>query len=257
MKADVLTTISTSLDELNQSEGKVAQYILTHTRDVVHLSIALLSQKAGVSEPTVIRFCRNMGCKGYQDFKLQLATSLASGQRQSRTVIDENDSPLRIAEKTCANAAHSLQVLQKSLNITDIEHALELLRSAKRIEIYGSGSSGIVALAAQYKLCTTKVPTVAHRDSQFQLISASNLNDDYLALVICSTGESATIIDVAQRARQQGATVLGITQKGSPLSQHCHTVMHCPKIESTGSSSLSNSMIYQLTIVDILVAALF
>lgn len=256
MKDDVFTTLSASLDELNPSEGKVARYILAHTQDIIHLSISLLSQKAGVSEPTVMRFCRTMGCKGYQDFKLQLATSLASNQPQLHTTINTNDSSFRIAKKICTNTAHSLHVLQENLNSTDLEQALNCINSAKQIEIYGLGSSASVALEAQYKLCCTKKPIATHRDSHFQLLSASNLTPECLAIIICHSGESANLLEIAQLAQQQGAKVLGLTQKESSLSRYCHTILHCPEIEQSNGAFVTNTMVCQLTIIDILATAL-
>lgn len=256
MKEDLLATLLASLDELNPSERKVAQYILRHAKEVVQLSVKRLSKNAGVSEPTVIRFCRSMGCKGYQDFKVQLAVCLASGEDGASSIVRQNNSTMGTTEKVFTNATDSLQSLQKDLKDTDIEHAIQLIRTAGRIDIYGSGNSGIVALSAQYSLSNAKVSAVAHRDSLFQLVSAKSLKTDSLAIIISQTGESQTCIALAQQAQQQGASVLGITPKDSSLSQYCTTLLACPNLTSDTSVSTRNAMICQLTVFDILVAHL-
>lgn len=254
MKEDVLAILSTTIDELNPSEAKVGQYILVHPQEVVHLSIALLSQKAGVSEPTVIRFCRSMGCKGYQNFKLQLVTSLASNQTQNH--LGAADPRATIAQKVCSNAAQQLHRLGQDLDSSELEHAINLLTSAERIEIYGSGSSSLVALDAQYKLSPYQASVRAHHDSGFQQASIASLNPQSLVLLFSYSGESATTINIAQNARKQGATVLGVTPKGSTLAQLCHGIVHCPTVEGETTHSGTNPMLSQIIITDILSASL-
>ncbi|MEO0444167.1 MAG: transcriptional regulator, partial [Pseudomonadota bacterium] len=66
-------TITRELAQLRKSERKVAEYVLKHLSDVIRLRITDLATAAEVSEPTVIRFCRAIGCNGFQDFKMTLA----------------------------------------------------------------------------------------------------------------------------------------------------------------------------------------
>lgn len=249
---DLLKTITTVLNDLNPSEGKVARYVLNAPDQVIHLSIASLAAKAKVSEPTVMRFCRSLGCKGYQDFKLELAVSLAGDTPYVHTSIEPDDSTSQMAEKICQYSSNSLRVLYESLDMAAIDRAIDILNNASRIEIYGSGASGIVALDAQHKLFRTKVPTVAYRDSHLQLMSASSLDENSVALAFSYTGESLNIIETAKLARRQGATVVGVTLADSPLAEYCDPVINNPKIEDTKLFAPMVSRICQLAIVDIL-----
>ena len=76
---NILERVQSSLDILSKSEKKVAEVVLTTPQTVIHSSIALMAKTADVSEPTVNRFCRRMATKGFPDFKLQLAQSIANG----------------------------------------------------------------------------------------------------------------------------------------------------------------------------------
>ena len=165
MKDDLLKTITELLGDLNPSEAKVGRYVLQAPDDVVHQSIAAVAHGSQVSEPTVMRFCRSIGCKGYQDFKLDLAVSLAGDTPYVHTSIKQDDSTAQMAEKICQYSSNSLRVLYESLDIEALKKSIQILNNARRIEIYGSGASGLVALDAQHKLFRTKVPTVAYRDS--------------------------------------------------------------------------------------------
>lgn len=252
MKDDLLQKISSMIGELNPSESKVAMHVLESPSDVIHQSIASVAKASTVSEPTVMRFCRSIGCKGYQDFKLGLAVSLAGDTPYVHTSITQNDSTAQMAEKICQYSSNSLRVLYESLDIESLERAIEVLNNASRIEIFGSGASGIVALDAQHKLFRTKVPTVAYRDSHLQMMSASSLDPKCVALAISYTGQSYNIIDAARMAQRQKAVVIGITDMDSPLAEHCDSVINIPNIEDTSLFSPMVSRICQLVIIDIL-----
>jgi RpiR family carbohydrate utilization transcriptional regulator len=252
MKNDLLGKITALLSELNPSEAKVARYILSTPDDIVHQSIATVAQESQVSEPTVMRFCRSLGCKGYQDFKLDLAVSLAGDTPYVHTSITQDDSTAQMAEKICQYSSNSLRVLYEALDVEALKQSIQILNNTRRIEIYGSGASGIVALDAQHKLFRTKVPTVAYRDSHLQMMSASSLDKECAALAFSYTGRSLNIIEAAKMAREQGAVVIGVTLKDSPLAKYCDPVINVPNIEDTTLFAPMVSRICQLAIVDIL-----
>ena len=252
MKEDLLKKTTTIIGDLNPSEAKVARYVLSSPDKVVRQSIAFLAQAAEVSEPTVMRFCRSLGCGGYQDFKLNLAVSLAAHTPYVHTSITQNDSTAQMAEKICQYSSNSLRVLSESLDMDSIGKAIQILNNAGRIEIYGSGASGIVALDAQHKLFRTQVPTVAYRDSHLQMMSASSLDENCVALVFSYTGRSLNIIEAAKLAKERGAVVVGVTDKNSPLAEFCDPVVNNPNIEDTVLFAPMVSRICQLAIVDIL-----
>ncbi|MEI4646282.1 transcriptional regulator, partial [Pseudomonas aeruginosa] len=64
---------------LRKSELKVADHVLNDPASVMPSSMAELAPGVGVSEPTIVRFCRAIGCSGFQDLTLTLAQSLAAG----------------------------------------------------------------------------------------------------------------------------------------------------------------------------------
>ena len=252
MKKDLLKKTTTIIGDLNPSEAKVARYVLSSPDKVVRQSIAILAQAAEVSEPTVMRFCRSLGCTGYQDFKLNLAMSLAGNTPYVHTSITQDDTTAQMAEKICQYSSNSLRVLSESLDIEPLGRAIKILNNAGRIEIYGSGASGIVALDAQHKLFRTQVPTVAYRDSHMQMMSASSLDENCVALAFSYTGRSLNIIEAAKLAKEQGAVVVGVTDNESPLAEFCDPVINNPNIEDTVLFAPMVSRICQLTIVDIL-----
>lgn len=256
MKNDLLRNITELLGGLNPSEAKVARYVLSQPDEIVHQSIATVASGAQVSEPTVMRFCRSVGCKGYQDFKLGLAVSLAGDAPYVHISINKDDTTAKIAEKICQYSSNSLRVLYEALDMEALNRAIKILNKAKRIELYGSGASGIVALDAQHKFFLANVPAVACRDSHLQIMSAASLDENCVALAFSYTGQSLNIVEAAKMARSQGATVIGVTNKDSSLAEYCDPVINNPNIEDTKLFAPMVSRICQLVIVDILVTGI-
>jgi DNA-binding MurR/RpiR family transcriptional regulator len=74
----ILREIERHLKQLRRSERKVADLVLARPDEVIHMRIVDLASAAQVSEPTVVRFCRAIGCEGFQNFKVALAQSTAA-----------------------------------------------------------------------------------------------------------------------------------------------------------------------------------
>jgi len=142
---NMLEKIQSQLEQLSKSERKVAEVILTSPSRAIHLSIARLANTAGVSEPTVNRFCRSLDTKGFPDFKLHLAQSLANGTPYVNRNVDEDDSVEAYTGKIFESAMASLDHVRQSLDMNAVNRAVDLLTQAKRIAFFGLGSSAAVA----------------------------------------------------------------------------------------------------------------
>jgi len=98
---DILSTIRNALDQLKRAEKRVADSVLREPHRVIRYTITELAEKADTSEPTVIRFCRKIGLKGYMDLRLNLARDLPSAQYIHETV-GKQDSTVQVMEKIFA-----------------------------------------------------------------------------------------------------------------------------------------------------------
>ncbi|MDC3197954.1 transcriptional regulator HexR, partial [Luminiphilus sp.] len=112
---NLLAVIQRQLSDLNKSESKVAHAILNAPEEATRLSIASLASAAGVSEPSVNRFCKRFGATGFPDFKLQLATSLASGVRYVSRAVEFSDDINTFPVKLFNNAITALMTAKEDL----------------------------------------------------------------------------------------------------------------------------------------------
>jgi len=169
---NLLQQIAKVQPSLRKSELKVASKVLQEPAAVLHSSMAALAQRSEVSEPTVLRFCRALGCTGFLDFKLSLAQSLAAGASFAQFAVSPDDSVADFSRKIFDTTLHSLMELRKQLNSQALERAIALCAKAPRIEFYGFGASGVVAADAQHKFFRLLLSAAAYSDPHMQAMSA-------------------------------------------------------------------------------------
>lgn len=249
---NVLEKIINNVNILSKSERKVADVILASPKTAIHSSIATLAKMADVSEPTVNRFCRRLDTKGFPDFKLHLAQSLANGTPYVNRHVDENDGPESYSAKIFESTMAALDNARQCLDINVINRAVDVLTQAKKISFFGLGASASVAFDAQNKFFRFNVPVVCFDDVVMQRMSAINSTEGDVVVCISHTGRTKTLCDIAAIARENNATVIGITAHNSPLSKECNLVLSTEVPEDTDLYMPMVSRIAQLVLIDIL-----
>lgn len=134
---NILEKITQNKASFSKSERKVADVILANPQTAIHSSIATLAKMSDVSEPTVNRFCRRLDTKGFPDFKLHLAQSLANGTPYVNRHVDENDGPEDYTNKVFESTMASLEVARQSVDVQVVNRVVDLLTQAQKISFLG------------------------------------------------------------------------------------------------------------------------
>jgi RpiR family carbohydrate utilization transcriptional regulator len=252
---DTLALIRRSLDSLRNSEKKVAKCVLSGPGAVITSSITELAERAGTSEPTVIRFCRRLGLGGYMELRLNLARDLPSAQYIFENV-GQADSLAEIAGKILNAHQAALADALNKLELDDLTDAVKALGAARRIEFYGVGGSAIVARDAHHKFFRLGMPCVVYDDPHMQIMSAALLASDDVAVVISHTGSTKDILESARIARKAGAKVIGILgNKSAPMQKVCDITLSVFSREPALRLAPMTSRLVQLAVVDVLFVA--
>ncbi len=248
----MLTDIETALTSMTRAEKKVARVVLDSPYRVLRKSIGLLAGEAGVSEPSVIRFCRALNCQGFQEFKLKLAQGLATGAHFSETRLSIDESPSDLIAKVIDSGIASLIKVRDSLPAEQVQTAVDILAAARRIEFYGLGGSGIVAQDAQHKFFRLGIPVVAYSDPTVHSVSASLLNAGCVIVAISQSGTTQDIIESAELGLAAGARVIAITAAESPLARRSTLCLPMNLLEDEDLYAPIKSRMAHLAIVDVL-----
>ncbi len=244
-----------SSPNLSKSAHKIAKVVLQQPREAINLPIAALAARAGVSEPSVLRFCQALGCKGYPDFKVQLAGELSGLDAKITRDVDAGDNIELVIQKLFDSTHASLSTAQNVCNAQELGTAIGLLESASAICFFGTGASGSVAQDAQHKFMRFQTPTAVHVDAVNQRIAAASLADSAVAVLISHSGRTRSIVEIASTAANTGASVVGITRRASPLAGHCDVVLPVSDDDHQEDTDIYTPMasrIAQLVIIDIL-----
>lgn len=247
--------IKDALPRLSTGEASVASYILKDPESIVDMSISELSNACSVSAATVVRFCKNIGCRGFKDLCVQLSLDITTGQHTALEYSDirPGDSMEAIINNVRENSIngvnHTLNIMDRSV----LGSVVDSICAASRVDFYGTGSSGLLALDAQYKFLRIGKSSISSEDSAFQIISASTLKRGDVAVFISYTGETKDTIELAEIAKGTGATTVSITNFGTnTLSGITDYSLHIVSEENIVRSGPMSSRISLLTAIDVI-----
>ena len=214
-----LRAVQTHLDDLRNSEKKVALVVLGSPDKVIYQSISELAENAGTSEPTVLRFCRALGFRGYHDLKIQLAQDLVPEVKNIHEDVTRGDDAATLIRKVL-NA--NVIAINTTLDILDpemVERAIRALARAKRIDFFGLGGSGAVAMDAHHKFFRLGIPCGWQSDSHMQAMTAALMTPKNLVVAISHSGSSKDIVEALQIAKANGAIAIAIvSHRKSPVA---------------------------------------
>lgn len=248
----MLERITLYRDNLSKAERKVADVILANPQTAIHSSIAILAKQAEVSEPTVNRFCHRLNTKGFPDFKLQLAQTLAQGTPYVNRNVEPHDSVESYSHKIFDSAIISLEKAKRLLDLDAISNAVKLLARAHKISFFGYGASAAVAQDAMNKFFRFNIPVFYSDDIVMQRMGSINSVPDDVIVLISHSGRTKSLVELATLAKIHGAKVIAITSANTPLANVADLALTLEVQEDTDIYMPMMSRIVQLTLIDIL-----
>ncbi|PGL71808.1 MurR/RpiR family transcriptional regulator [Bacillus sp. AFS055030] len=238
---------------LSDKEKKIADYILQNPKHIIHSTITEVAEDLNVADATVFRFCKRIGFKGYQALKIALATEIMTPIQQIHEEINEKDDEITIANKIFQSNIRTLENTAQILDSASIKKAVNLILNANKVELYGVGGSSVIAMDAFHKFIRTGIKANSYTDSHFQLMSASQLTKEDVAIVISHSGSNKDILRILQVLNENGTKTIGITGfPKSPLSQNVNVSLYTSSEETEYRPEALASRIAQLSIIDAL-----
>lgn len=244
--------IQSTYARLSKTDQLIADYIVENHQEVVHMTITEVAAQLTVADATIFRFCKRIGFNGFQDLKIALAKEKNPIQ-SIHEEISEQDDEFTIAQKVFQSNVQTLQNTLSLLTQDSITIATEALNNSKRIYFFGLGGSAIIAMDGFHKFMRTSKPTFAFIDSHFQLMSASQLNENDVAVVISHSGKNKDTLQILMTAKEAGAKTIAITSfPRSPIATKSDISLLTSSEETAYRSEALASRIAQLSIIDAL-----
>jgi RpiR family carbohydrate utilization transcriptional regulator len=241
MQTKLLREIKIALPNLRKSEVKVAEFILNKPSAIIELTTAQASNEIGVSEPTLIRFCKAVNFDGFQKFKLTLAQQLAADDYFNSYEIDSEDSIHELTEKVFDSTISEILNVRSQLDQGCLEEAIETLANAKRVEFYAFGGSVPIAMDAQHKFFRLKIPSSCISDPHIQFMSANS-----------QSGNTAALVESIKTVKSFGVIVIGLMPSNTPLSRICDISLDIDVGENARLTRPLTSRLAYMAIIDVL-----
>ena len=248
----ILANISAAIPLLRKSEIKVAEFVLKNAQQVIHMRIVDLAQEAQVSEPTIVRFCRSIGCNSFQEFKVRIAQEMALSNNIGHFPIEDDDSIDEICNKIADTTIQRLKQTRAQLQSQQIANAALAINQANRVELYGFGASSAVANDAQHKFFRLQVSTIAYSDPHMQAMSAVGLSNNDVVIAISQSGRTKDLLHSVQLAQQAGAVVISLSPANTALSDMADLPIFINIEEDTERFTPMTSRIAHLMVIDML-----
>jgi RpiR family carbohydrate utilization transcriptional regulator len=252
----MLDRIKASLPSLAPAEQRVGKLCLADPRAFAKLPVTELADRAHVSKPTVVRFCRSVGYDGLSDFKLKLAGTVNEGVPFIHRSVDVDDKTSDVMVKVIDNTVAAFLKYRNDASNLAIEKAVlalvEAYNTGRQIQFFGVGNSGIVAQDAQHKFFRLGINSIAYSDGHMQVMSASIMRPGDCVVVISNSGRTRDLMDACDIARKNGATTIVVTASGSPLASAGHIHLSADHPEGFDKYSPMVSRLLHLMIIDIL-----
>lgn len=249
----VLMRLNALRNILPTAAQQVADYILRNPAEVARQSVTEVAEAAGVSEGTVVRLCQQLGVKGFQDLKLSLAYELIEPVKFIHEEVRLDDEISAVIQKVFRSDMRALEETLRVLDPAAMEQAVSIILDAERVEFYGIGSSGPVAVDAYYRMMRIGLNCVVTIDSHMQAVSATQANERTAVVTISHSGSTKETVEATRLAKEAGAKTIVITSYGkSPIQAYADVVLATIATETMFRTEAMASRIAELTIVDAL-----
>lgn len=239
--------------KLRKSEQKVANWIIDNSHEAIFLNITKIAHNVGVSEPTIVRFCRAVGCRGFQKFKICFAEELALGKINESIDIKLDDSAVVVKDKVAQYARAALSNVDREINGEQLELATQILIKSNKVIVCGFGASNCTAFDSFHKLFRVMPKVGYYPDMYMSEMAISSLEPGDAIIAISNSGKSEALISLCKLARSNGAKVVTVTDPGSPVDQTATVRLNIKKQVDTGLFVPMAHRLKQLTIIDFLV----
>lgn len=250
--AGLTQKIHDSLNSLRKSERKVAEFVLGDLTRVIHLRIVDLAHEAEVSEPTVMRFCHALGYSGFQDFKLSLAQQLAFSPSFGQIAVTDKDSIADFSHKVFDSTVDTLLNVRDSLDPARIDEAISAICAATRVEFFGFGASGAVAVDAQHRFFRLQIPSAAHSDQHIQNMAAMALAPGDVVIAMSQSGRTKALLHSMALAKKNGGVVIALAPSNTPVIKEASIPIVVDVEEAIEMYTPLSSRIAHLVVIDVL-----
>lgn len=253
MKESCLGGLQNTYKNLKGAEKRVGDYILRNKDEVIHLSITEIAQNCKSGEATVVRLCKKLGCKGFQDLKIQIASEIVNPIDDIYEDVKEDDDVLIMMQKVINSNIYSLSKTLEFADAASMQKAIDIVARSEKIAFFGMGGSAAVAMDAYHKFIRTGKRCEFHNDTHMQAMISSIYTENDCIIAISNTGSNKELVENIQIAKGNNVSVVSVISNNlSPLSKVSNAILLSYGVEQKIKSEAMSSRLSALSLLDCL-----
>lgn len=219
-KVSVLHVIDLNYSNITKTEQRVATYIRENQEKIIYETITDVAEKTNASEASIIRLCRKLGYKGFQELKISIAKDFVKPIEKINERISEDDTAESILSKSFQGAIDALEATKNVVSVEGFERAAEAIVNVDKLYVFGLGSSASVAKDIAHKFLRCGINSYASTDNHHQMIAATVVKSGDVVIGVSHSGNSRDIVEAMGYAKENGATTISITNNArSPITK--------------------------------------
>lgn len=253
MVSAVIAKIVSMQQSLTVSENEIAQYVINNADTVVASTITTVAQNTNTSEASINRFCKKIGFKGFNSFKVALAQeNFYNSMRDS-----EQANPDGFVGAISRDYRNMLVNTTAMLDEHQIFQAAAAMQRASQIYIFSMSYTSFVARELEFKLDMIGLRAKSVTDPSAMRVFSSCVSSTDLVLVVAPTLLVRELYQAINACREKGACIVSITSYDSPKLSGLidYKFIISDKITTQNSVSISNNLVF-LYVTDVLYCAL-
>lgn len=216
------------------TEKKITDYILAHKDQIIYDTTQVLAEKIRVSPAAIVRLSQKLGYQGFPELKLDLAMEQDSEEEDMFSEQIKNHDPLEtIIKKRQSSDLSMIKMTYEMISPQAIQEAVDKLKRAQRIYLFGISASAICCMDLAQKLTRIGYDVVCFQDYHTQLAASANITSRDVALAISSRGKTREVVAALRHAREKKAMTIALTQfSRSPIQKYADTLILFPHQEN-------------------------
>ncbi|WP_050637763.1 MurR/RpiR family transcriptional regulator [Candidatus Stoquefichus sp. SB1] len=212
-------------EKMSEGEESIADFVLTLGKELHKYSTRNIAEATYTSAPTVIRLCKKLGFKGFEDFKEQFLKEIEYLDQQYGKVdvnfpFDAKDTMMRAAHKISHLYEETIHDSMSLLHHDDLQKALNLMKYSHSIHVFSYGTALNLAESFKEKMLKIGKNVIISNNLNYQLYEVTCIPKGDLAIIISYSGETVNIIKLAEICQKRGIPIIAVTSFGeNTLSQ--------------------------------------
>ena len=256
---NVLLLLRENQEAMSHAEATVAKYICANPEECARLTVRELAERSYSSPSSIVRMCREIGFKGYREFRQELLLDVHNLGETGSHEETELDGTATVQEIVASITQRNIQCLRDTeylLDVGEVETCVELLRKARTVLLFGIGASLCVARDAYLKFLRVDKPCILNDDWHSQILQARNATGEDVGIIFSYSGQTDEMIECMKELKKNGARCIAVTRSvPSPVAKLADHRLYTATNEFTFRIGALSSRMAQLNVVDILYAA--